>query len=172
MYINIDQSTFFMIIKQVEHNYYLYNCNLNRDIENNIGEVKIPEFTMEHIIMIDEKFKKYFEQINEIIHKDRYNSNEQQMFQTTNKFELNEIFTEHLHIIQLLIIQMNEYNTIHSRLVSKHILTIEEKVREDMFIKSKQLQMYFEDILPIIQKEKENLNFILELFENVVSINN
>jgi len=28
----------------MEQNYYLYNCNLNRDIENNIGEVKIPEF--------------------------------------------------------------------------------------------------------------------------------
>ncbi len=37
--------------KQINH--YLYECNLNRDIENNIGEVKAPEFTMEFIIIFD-----------------------------------------------------------------------------------------------------------------------
>ena len=27
-----------------EYNYYLYDCNVNRDIENNVGEVKPPRF--------------------------------------------------------------------------------------------------------------------------------
>ena len=31
----------------LDSNYYLYNCNLQCDIENNIGEIEIPEFTME-----------------------------------------------------------------------------------------------------------------------------
>ena len=43
-----------------EIKYYLYECNLNRDIENNIGEVKAPEFTMKDIIFIDEKYKRCY----------------------------------------------------------------------------------------------------------------
>jgi hypothetical protein len=153
-------------MEQVEHN-YLFNCNLHRDIENNIGEVKIPEFSMEHIITIDEKYKKCFEKINKIVYQDI--SDEQQLIQMTNKFELNELFTEHRHNIEVLIIRMNEYNTIHSRFTSKNKITIEEKVNESMFIRSKQFQMYFEDILPIIQLDKENLNSVMVLVEDVIS---
>ena len=46
--------------KDDEIKYYLYECNLNRDIENNIGEVKAPEFTMADIIIIDEKYKRCY----------------------------------------------------------------------------------------------------------------
>ena len=64
---------------------------------------------------------------------------------------------------------MNEYNTIHSRLTSKNKITLEEKVNESMFIRSKQFQMYFEDILPIIQLDKENLNSVMVLVEDMIS---
>ena len=40
----------------LDSKYYLYNCNLQRDIENNVGEIEIPEFTMEHINNIDKKY--------------------------------------------------------------------------------------------------------------------
>ena len=66
---------------------------------------------------------------------------------------------------------MNEYNTIHSRLTSKNKITLEEKVNESMFIRSKQFQMYFEDILPIIQLDKENLNSVIvfEFYHSYIS---
>ena len=110
-------------MEQVEH-YYLFDCNLHRDIENNIGEVKIPEFSMEHIITIDEKYKKRFEKINKIVYQDI--SDEQQLIQMTNNFELNELFTEHIQNIEVLIIRMNEYNTIQRRFTSKNKKTIPE----------------------------------------------
>ena len=47
-----------------ENKIYLYDCNVNRDIENNIGEISIPEFTMKDIIMIDDKYKKYYKDLN------------------------------------------------------------------------------------------------------------
>jgi len=164
MYNNIGSSIYFIMMEQNKHNYYLYNCICNRDIENNIGEVKIPEFTMEHIIAIDEQYKTNFEQVNEIVYQDQDISDEQQIMQMTNKLEINELFTEHIQNIEVLIIRMNEYNTIRHRLMSKHNLTTEEQMQEDMFIRSKQIQLYFGHILPVIQLDKANLHSILALF--------
>ena len=79
--------------------------------------------------------------------------------------EIHELFTEHLHNIEVLIIQMNDYNTIHHRLMSKHNLTVEQQMQEDMFIRSKQIQIYCGDILPIIQIDAENLNEIINMTE-------
>lgn len=153
-------------IKQNKHNYYLYNCNINHDIENNIGEVKIPEFTMEHIIAIDEKYNKCFEQLNEFVEQYQYqpNSVESEIIQMMNDLEINELYTEHVDNMEVLIIRMNEYNNIRHHLISKHNLSVEEKIQEDMVIRSKQIQMYFEDILPIIQNDEDNLHSILALF--------
>jgi len=146
-------------------NYYLYNCNLNHDIENNIGEIKIPEFTMEHIITIDENYKKYFKQLSEFAYQDQNSSVDQQIVQMLNELEINELYMEHVNNIKILIVRMNEYNTIHHSLISKHKLTVEEKMQEYMFIRSKQIQKYFGDILPIIQKDEDNLNKIIKIFE-------
>ena len=48
-------------------NSYLYDCNITRDIENNIGDIQAPEITMEDILLMDEKFKKYYTLINKKI---------------------------------------------------------------------------------------------------------
>jgi len=148
-------------------NYYLYNCN--RDIENNIGEIKIPEFTMEHILAIDEKYKKKIEQVNEIVYQNQDISDEQQILQMTNELAINELFAEHIVHMELLIVRMNEFNTLRHRLMSKQHLTVEQQMQEDMFIRSMQIQMYFGDILPIIQNDKENLNSIIILLENMIN---
>jgi len=60
---------------------------------------------------------------------------------------------------------MNDYNTIHHRLMSKHNLTVEQQMQEYMFIRSKQIQIYCGDILPIIQIDAENLNEIVNMTE-------
>ena len=146
-------------------NYYLYNCILNHDIENNIGEIKIPEFTMEHIIAIDENYKKYFEQLGQFDYQYQNSSVDQQVVQMLNELEINELYMEHVNNINILVIRMNEYNTIHHTPISKHKLTVEEKMQEYMFIRSKQIQKYFGDILPIIQKDKDNLIQIMNISE-------
>lgn len=161
-----------------EYNYYLYDCNVNRDIENNVGEVKPPDFTMEHIVTINEKYKKIYIYVTDVAHRNRNNRFNIQGINKINidfnefeliELELNELFMEHRHNIEMLMINTNEYNTIHRRLVSKNNLTIEEKVKECMFIKSKQIQMYFEDIVPIIKKDEENLNMVKALLDNMIS---
>lgn len=155
-----------------EHNYYLYDCNVNRDIENNVGEVKPPDFTMEHIVSINEKYKKIFIFVTDVVHRNQ--NNRFNIQQINNEFglidlELNELFMEHRQNIEMLMISMNEYNTIYRQLTSKNNLSIEEKVTECMFIRSKQIQLYFEDIVPIIKKDEENLNMVRGVLDNMIS---
>ena len=42
---------------------YLFQCNKIRDIENNIDEVQVPEFTIENVNKIDSNYKRYFSDI-------------------------------------------------------------------------------------------------------------
>ena len=73
-----------------ENKIYLYDCNVNRDIENNIGEISIPEFTMKDIIMIDDKYKKYYNKAIRFI-RQTYLFNEVEL-------GINELYMEHMHI--------------------------------------------------------------------------
>ena len=49
-----------------ELQYYIFRCNMERDIENNLGEQQIPEFNMYTIITVDENYKQIYKQITEI----------------------------------------------------------------------------------------------------------
>jgi len=138
--------------------YYLYECNTNRDIENNIGEVQVPEFTMEDIILIDEKYKLSFDTIHEIIHEEADTLDE-----LTNIFEVNELYMEHTSNIGKLISMMNEYNAIYKFVALNTDLTSYERTIEYMNARSKQIQMYFQEIKPIIQIDEDNYNSLLEL---------
>jgi hypothetical protein len=138
--------------------YYLYECNTNRDIENNIGETLPPEFTMEDIILIDEKYKLSFDTIHEIIHEEADTLDE-----LTNIFELNELYMEHTSNIGKLIPMMNEYNAIYKFVTLNTNLTPYERTTEYMNARSKQIQMYFQEIKPIIQIDEDNYNSLVEL---------
>jgi hypothetical protein len=138
--------------------YYLYECNTNRDIENNIGETLPPEFTMEDIILIDEKYKLSFDTIHEIIHEEADTLDE-----LTNIFEVNELYMEHTSNIGKLISMMNEYNSIYKFVTLNTDLTPYERTTEYMNARSKQIQMYFQEIKPIIQIDEDNYNSLLEL---------
>mgnify|MGYP005634623413 CR=1 FL=1 len=144
-----------------EKNYYLYDCHLNRDIENNIGEIIIPEFTMENIIMIDQKYKKYYIKVIQL-------SRQNNLF---NEVELavNELYMEHMYNIKMLTTEMNEYNTFQHMFTSNNELTPEERVNRDMYIRSKQIRMYFEDILPRIENSEEHFISLTELYNEITS---
>ena len=141
-----------------EIKHYLYECNLNHDIENNVGEVKAPEFTMEDIIIIDEKYKRCYEKLIE-------NTNKYQdtVEELTNILDINELYMEHRSMVERLIIMMNEYNAIYKFIALNTGLTPYERTTEYMNARSKQIQMYFQEIQPIIQADEEKLNSLLEL---------
>jgi len=141
-----------------EIKYYLYECNLNHDIENNVGEVKAPEFTMEDIIIIDEKYKRCYETLIE-------NANKYQdtVDELTNILDINELYMEHTSNIGKLISMMNEYNAIYKFVALNTDLTPYERTTEYMNARSKQIQMYFQEIEPVIQADEEKLNSLLEL---------
>tara|TARA_E500000331_G_scaffold62811_1_gene57511 strand:+ start:2727 stop:3236 length:510 start_codon:yes stop_codon:yes gene_type:complete len=141
-----------------EIKYYLYEYNLNRDIENNIGEVKAPEFTMEDIIIIDEKYKRCYEKI--IKNANKY---EDTVDDLTNILDINETYMEHRSNIERLIIMMNEYNAMYTSVTLNKKLTFYEKTNEYMVVRSKQIHMYFHEIEPILKGVKENLFEVLEV---------
>ena len=141
-----------------KNKYYLYECNLNRDIENNIGEVKAPEFTMEDIIIIDEKYKQCYEKI--IKNANKYQDTVDDL---TNILDINETYMEHRSNVERLITMMNEYNAMYTSVTLNKNLTFYVKMNEYMVVRSKQIHMYFQEIEPVLQKVKENLFELLEI---------
>lgn len=119
-------------------NGYLFRCNNIRDVENNIGEVEIPEFTMEYVNNLDTNYKKQFAKIR----KEDNNNDEISIRELHNNFELNELFIEHMDYITILRDMVIEYVNI----TEKH----------------KRIRMYFQDILPILQKSKENIEEVIK----------
>lgn len=119
-------------------NEYLFRCNNIRDVENNIGEVEIPEFTMEYVNNLDTNYKKQFAKIR----KENNTNDEISIRELHNNFELNELFIEHM-----------DYITILRDMVIQYVNITE---------KHKRIRMYFQDILPILQKNKENIEDVIQ----------
>ena len=119
-------------------NEYLFRCINISDVENNIGEVEIPEFTMEYVNNLDTNYKKQFAKIR----KENNNNDEISIRELHNNFELNELFIEHM-----------DYITILRDMVIQYVNITE---------KHKRIRMYFQDILPILQKNKENIEDVIQ----------
>ena len=141
-----------------KNKYYLYECNLNRDIENNIGEVKAPEFTMEDIIIIDEKYKQCYEKI--IKNANKYQDTVDDL---TNILDINETYMEHRSNVERLITMMNEYNAMYTSVTLNKNLTFYVKMNEYMVVRSKQIHMYFQEIEPVLNLVNENLFELIEV---------
>jgi len=148
-------------LHQLDTNYYLYNCNIYRDIENNIGEIIIPEFTMEHVTHIDEMYKIHLSQINVIDEHDEHD--EIDVNKMNDLFELNELFIEHEHNIELLTRNMIEYNSINTL----NSLTTIERINAYMLVKSNKIRIYFQEILPVIQNDEDNLESVKVILSNM-----
>ena len=112
-----------------------------RDIENNIGQLEIPEFTKEHVKHIDANYKIYLPRIIDISIHDSYSVNI-----LTTYFELNELFMEHLDNIRSMLDKVKKY----------------KKIDES----SKKIQMYFQEIKPIIEDDAYNLQDVLNILSN------
>jgi len=151
------------IYHSLDAKYYLYKCNLQRDIENNLGEIDIPAFTMEHINNIDKKYmrrahmpvvakanacKIYNYNINNIEFQehDEY-SDDEIIKKMSDSFELNELYIEHVDNMIKLKDKMNEYISITDKTIK--------------------IGLYFQDIIPIIQNDEDNLRIVLNILMNI-----
>ena len=120
-------------------NHYLFQCNKVRDIENNIGEVIVPEFTTEHVNRLDSNYKRY---ISDIITTMECEVNDKlSIKELETQLELTELFIEHMSYILELHSMVTEYANTHE--------------------KHKKISMYFNKITPIIQQANNNLEEVI-----------
>ena len=148
----------------LQSNEYLYKSNGNNDIENNIDEIEIPEFTIKHIQKIDKKYNNTLSQFNDFnIHSYDLNHNKSAN-ELYDLLTVNELYNEHLNNIELLQFKMNDYNNLEIYKLNNKILT-ENHITEYFIKKKTKLNMYLEEILPIINNDAENLEEVKQILE-------
>ena len=113
---------------------------------------------MKDIIFIDEKYKRCYEKI--IKNANKYQDTVDEL---TNILDINELYMEHRSNVERLITMMNEYNAIYTSVTLNQDLTLYEKMNEYMVVRSKQIQIYFHEIEPVLQGVKDNLFELLEV---------
>lgn len=141
-----------------ELQYYIFRCNMERDIENNLGEQIIPEFNMYTIITVDENYKQIYKQITEI----QCDNNDLNFM--TNVLSVNELYIEHVSNIEKLLTLSTKYNSINTY---NGFTSSNKKINLHMDVRSKKIQIYFEEILPILQESEYNLSILQDYAENM-----
>ena len=148
----------------LQSNEYLYKSNCYNDIENNIDEIEIPEFTIKHIQKIDKKYNNTLSQFNDFnIHSYDLNHNKSAN-ELYDLLTVHELYNEHLDNIELLQFKMNDYNNLEIYKLNNKILT-ENHITEYFIKKKTKLNMYLEEILPIINNDAENLEEVKQILE-------
>ncbi len=126
---------------------WLKSCNLDNDIENNMEETQVPEFTLYYVTELDHKYKDHLPDTREIKYPWHiYDLGECKIDNLISIFELNELFTEHIDNISQLTDYVRRYESL-----SKHAMKI---------------QLYCQKIKPILEHENDNLNTVIELLYN------
>jgi hypothetical protein len=149
----------------LQSNEYLYKSNCNNDIENNIEEIEIPEFTIEHIQKIDDNYREslsQFKDFNIHIYEQNYNKSANELYELLT---VHELYNEHLDNVELLQFKMNDYNSIEIYELNNSQINTETHIKEYLNKRKYIREMYLEEILPIINNDAENLekaNNILE----------
>ena len=151
----------------LQSNEYLYKSNCYNDIENNIDEIEIPEFTIKHIQKIDKKYNNTLSQFNDFnIHSYDLNHNKSAN-ELYDLLTVNELYNEHLNNIELLQFKMNDYNNLEIYKLNNNQIHTETHITEYLNKKKGKLNMYLEEILPIIINDAENLDEALTLLTNM-----
>ena len=126
---------------------WLKSCNLDNDIENNMEETQVPEFTLYYVTELDHKYKDHLPDTREIKYPWHiYDLDECKIDNLISIFELNELFTEHIDNISQLTDYVRRYESLR-----KHAMKI---------------QLYCQKIKPILEHENDNLNTVIELLYN------
>jgi len=157
----------------LQSNEYLYKSICYNDIENNIEEIKIPEFTIKHIKKIDKNYNKTLSKFNDFnsfrdfnmyTTSQKYNRTANELYDLLTVYEL---YNEHLDNIELLQFKMNDYNNLEIYNLNNSKILTENHITEYLNKKKEKLNMYLEEILPIINNDAENLDEALTLLTNM-----
>ena len=151
----------------LQSNEYLYKANGNNDIENNIEEIEIPEFTMDHVQDIDDNYNKSLSKFNDFnIHsyEQNYNNSANELY---DLLTVNELYNEHLNNIELLQFKMNDYNSLENYELNTSQIYTEIDITEYLNKKKYKREMYLKEILPIIINDAENLEEVQILLTNI-----
>lgn len=157
----------------LQSNEYLYKSICYNDIENNIEEIKIPEFTIKHIKQIDKNYNKTLSKFDDFNSFKDFNmyTNTQKYIRTSNELydllTVYELYNEHLDNIELLQFKMNDYNNLEIYNLNNSKILTEKHITEYLNKKKGKLNMYLEEILPIINNDAENLDEALTLLTNM-----
>ena len=128
-------------------NTYLQKTHIEHDIENNMEATKVPVFTLYYITKLDNKFKQHVPNLLDVTYPwHMYGLNECNVDNLLAVFELNELFTEHVDNIERLFNYLREY----------------ERLNE----KNVKIQLYFQEIEPILANEKEKLNTAIKILRD------
>jgi len=136
---------------------------MNNDIENNIDEILIPEFTTDMIIDIDTD---YHEQIRKtrILHafnSDNSDSEEKDVDQLYEKLRYNELINEHITNIDQLYVKIYDYNSI--KIIPNSSPYTMKQITEYNNLRATKRLFYLHEIEPIINNDMENLQEVLSI---------
>ena len=137
---------------------------MNNDIENNIDEILIPEFTTDMIVDIDTY---YHEQIRKtrILHasfnSDNSDSEEKDVDQLYEKLRYNELINEHITNIDQLYVKIYDYNSI--KIIPNSSPYTMKQITEYNNLRATKRLFYLHEIEPIINNDMENLQEVLSI---------
>ena len=125
-------------------NTYLQKTNDKHDIENNMEATRLPEFTLYYVTELDKNYRYHLPDMTEIKYPWHiYYLDECKIDNLITIFELTELFTEHIDNISQLTDYVRRYESIHENAMK--------------------MEMYRQEIDPIIISDKKNLNTVLEI---------
>jgi len=128
-------------------NTYLQKNNDKHDIENNMEAARLPEFTLYYVTELDKNYRRHLPDTTEIKYPWHiYHLDECKLYNLISIFELNELSTEHIDNIGQLMDYVRRYESIHEN--------------------SMKMEMYYQEIVPILTSDKKNLDTVLEILNN------
>ena len=125
-------------------NTYLQKTNDKHDIENNMEATRLPEFTLYYVTELDKNYRCHLPDMTEIKYPWHiYDLDECKIDNLITIFELTELFTEHIDNISQLMDYVRRYESLSENAMK--------------------MEMYHQEIKPILENEKENLNTVIKL---------
>lgn len=137
---------------------------MKNDIENNIDETFIPEFTTDMIIDIDTR---YYEEIRQtqVEHQQSGNDSESeddaQLYATLH---YNELINEHVLNIEQMYVKMYDYNSIE--IIPNNAPTTMKQIIEYNNLRINKRLFYLREIQPIVTNDSENLHEVISILSD------
>lgn len=139
---------------------------MKNDLENNIDEILIPEFTADMIVDIDTRYYAEIKQ-SEYIHQQSDNDSESEdIDQLYETLRYNELINEHVMNIEQMYVKVHDYNSIV--IIPNNAPSTMEQITEYANLRLNKRIFYLHEIEPIINNDSENLLEIISILSDTV----